>query len=469
VAYVPLSSAAAGVAVIDVDTLTLIGQIPITGTGRSALFVPSVNLVYAVTYGNATTGKCAIIDPATDTVISEITMQAVQFVAASPAGDRVYVAGEGGSSTGRVFTIDTATNTVIATFIPGSSITTFLQSPADPTRFFMTRGSTFNIFDSVTNSLTATLALPAFVDFNIIPGMDSAGARTYYGTGFTRRFTQVTTAGPTLTTNILFDLPFRPIVSAAQPDNSLVYVGFTDSGGAGARVVRIFDPAMNAFVGTIPTSGTFDHATDRLALNEDGSKLYVASASASASNQVSVVSLASNTIIATLSSPGAASPLIRRPGANQIWFKTPGTLRVINTLTDTFAANIPLTGDSATQNVPFLIAFALSSPPPPPPPPTPPPPVNFLGVQEENDFRVVSEYFNRLTWRSPEGSPVFINHYVLSRDGIEIAILSGDASSYEDHNRNPFVDTTYTIVAVSNDDVPSDPVTTVIPGAKVGE
>lgn len=70
------------------------------------------------------------------------------------------------------------------------------------------------------------------------------------------------------------------------------------------------------------------------------------------------------------------------------------------------------------------------------------PPLDFAGSQQVNNFGIVSERFNTLTWQAS----LPVENYDLYRNGTLIAVLDGSADSYEDHDqpKNP---QTYDLIA----------------------
>ena len=78
----------------------------------------------------------------------------------------------------------------------------------------------------------------------------------------------------------------------------------------------------------------------------------------------------------------------------------------------------------------------------------PPPnaPQNLSGHQKKNDFGLVLERFNRLTW-GPNPLGAMAAGYFVYRNGVKIAILPASTLEYEDHNRKKGVTTIYTVTA----------------------
>ncbi|MCX6991023.1 MAG: hypothetical protein NTX49_08190, partial [Chlamydiae bacterium] len=70
-------------------------------------------------------------------------------------------------------------------------------------------------------------------------------------------------------------------------------------------------------------------------------------------------------------------------------------------------------------------------------------PGNFRGKQKVNNFGVVSERYNSLSWESSTGA----ESYRLYRNGLLIATLGASSTSYDDHNQ-PKTTQIYTLTAV---------------------
>ena len=81
---------------------------------------------------------------------------------------------------------------------------------------------------------------------------------------------------------------------------------------------------------------------------------------------------------------------------------------------------------------------------------------NLKGVQKVNNFGIVRERFNTLSWQLNSGA----TEYEIYRDGILIAMLGGSVSSYEDHDQ-PSYNQTYAVVAVNGEGA-SIPVTVIV-------
>ncbi|MBX7066514.1 MAG: YncE family protein [Parachlamydiales bacterium] len=69
-------------------------------------------------------------------------------------------------------------------------------------------------------------------------------------------------------------------------------------------------------------------------------------------------------------------------------------------------------------------------------------PTNLQGSQKKNDFGLVYEYFNLLTWDAAAG---VVSGYYIYRDGAKIATLDAASHEYRDHNREKGVATFYSV------------------------
>lgn len=84
------------------------------------------------------------------------------------------------------------------------------------------------------------------------------------------------------------------------------------------------------------------------------------------------------------------------------------------------------------------------------------PATSFQGTQKRNNFGLMYELYNQLTWSLSQTSG--IAGYYLYRDGKKIATLGPLANSYQDHNRPRGVPFVYSLVAFDNNGNDSTPV-----------
>lgn len=88
------------------------------------------------------------------------------------------------------------------------------------------------------------------------------------------------------------------------------------------------------------------------------------------------------------------------------------------------------------------------------------PPSNLQGQQKKNDFGLVYELYNRLSWAfSPS---LDVSGYYVYRDGEKIATVGATTNSYQDNNRKKGVSYTYAVTAFNSSGVESAPVNVTI-------
>lgn len=75
----------------------------------------------------------------------------------------------------------------------------------------------------------------------------------------------------------------------------------------------------------------------------------------------------------------------------------------------------------------------------------PTPPSNLQGGQKKNDFVLMYELYNQLTW-TPSPSVGVIGYYIY-RDGVKIATVDATTYTYQDHNRKKGVSYSYAVSA----------------------
>lgn len=88
------------------------------------------------------------------------------------------------------------------------------------------------------------------------------------------------------------------------------------------------------------------------------------------------------------------------------------------------------------------------------------PPSNLQGTQKNNNFGLVYELYNQLTW-TPSPSPDVAGYFIY-RDGTTIAMVDATTSTYSDHDRKKGVSYTYAITAFNATGNESSPVEIVI-------
>src|ERR1700733_5059711 len=206
----------------------------------------------------------------------------------------------------------------------------------------------------------------------------------------------------------LIDITTNTVISPTivlEPD--IVYLAITPDGkymyapNYGSSNVQVIEVATNTVVGPPIEVGVFPFA---IAITLDGKYVYVADYF---SGTVYLIATSSNTVIATPFSVGFEPPTI-----------------------------------------------AIG--------PNPLQPKNFNGKRKTNDFGLVYELYNFLSWM-PSPSQSTVGYYIY-RNGVKIATLKATDLHYKDHNRKKGVSTLYSITGFDSSGVESTPVSIVITG-----
>ena len=288
-AYVPLTSPAQSLVVIDTRTNTVVGApIPVGTTTYSATPTPDGRRAYVAGFG---AGTVRVLDAVTNTFISPpITVGNNPYgIGLTPDGRKLYVANSGNSN---VSVIDTATNTVIATMPAGVSPAMPAFSPDGQRVYVPNFGSnTLSVYDTSTNTAVIGSPFP-------LPGCANP------------RYATFTLDGQ------------RLYVSCYISDNLVV-----------------FDAATNTVVATV--TGVND-ASDSV-LTRDGSKLLVATIESG--NALRVVDVASNTAGPTIVTGGSPASVGIVPNGTIAYSAddTGNKMSVINVASLSVIGTIPLT------------------------------------------------------------------------------------------------------------------------------
>jgi YVTN family beta-propeller protein len=281
---------------------------------------------------NGDSNDVSVINTATDTVIATIRVgKFPQGVAVGPDG-KAYVANE---SSDTVSVIETATNTVIATIHVGIEPVGVAVSSDGSTVYvtdFGFRSKSVSVINTANNKVTATIPVgigPTGVVVTpdggkvYVANYDSGsvsvittklkrviatirlgrypvnqvavspdGTKVYVTTFHSNTVSVIDTANDRVTATI--PVGIGPIGVAVSPDGSKVYVTNSNSVTySKPGTVSVINTANNEVTNTIPV-GT---SPSGISVSPDGSKVYVAN---SASNDVSVIATATDTVIATL-------------------------------------------------------------------------------------------------------------------------------------------------------------------------
>ena len=367
---------------------------------------------------NLASGSVSVIDTPTNTVIATVTVGGFPAgVAITPDGLFAYVTNEI-----NIVVIDTGTQMVVATITPDASVApdAIAIDPITGLFAYVTNIGDGNVIviDTATKTVVATITVgPAPIAVAITPNDLS-----------------VYVANSGVNNVSVIDAGTRAVVAtvtvggvcngvAISPDGLFAYVVNNVTPG----YLSVIDTGTKAVVATV----TVGDNPDGLAVTLNGAFVYVAD---TGTQSVSVINTQAKTIVATITvglAPIAVaitlndlSVYVVNEGDNNVSAIDIGT----NTVVATVAVGVS----------PISIAMTLGPVQAP---------QNLKGQQKKNDYGLVFERFNRLTWAANPSGPA-ADGYVVYRNGVKIATLPASTLEYEDHNRKKGVTTVYAVTAL---------------------
>ena len=387
------------------------------------------DLVYVANFGS--TDTFSIIEVGATTSTGPFPSGGVDpaFITFNPDGRFGYISN---NSSDTIAVLDTITNAIVATILVGNGPTGSDITPDG--RFLYVANSdpgstSVTVIDTTTNTVYGTVSVSA-QPFDIAITPDGAFAYVTHN-AITTHVSVINTS-----TNLVeITIPIGATQAAIEmtPDGRYAYV----TSGSLSSVIAI-DTSTNTIVATIPR---IPASPREIAITPDGKFAYVPQTFA---GTVTVIDISTNTIATTISigvgtgSSGAAVTLdgqfvyVANLGADNV--------SVIDTASNTIVATI-LVGDG-----PLAVAVL----------PFPQPVLNLSGTQEKNDFGIVYELFNELTWTAnPVGTVP--TQYDIYRNGTKIDTVNGSTFEYEDHNIAKGSTNIYSIVAIDANGKESNP------------
>ncbi|MDZ4268649.1 MAG: hypothetical protein U1D00_23675, partial [Mycobacterium sp.] len=254
---------------------TLIDTIDVGGLPLGAAITGDGAYVYVT---SALGDSITVIDTATGTVETTIPVSNSTGVVITPDGTRAYVTASGGV----VSVVDTASNTVTTTVSLNDASGGIAVSP-DGTQVYVSRGDgVISVIDTATNTESGSFGLNQVPENDIVFSPD--GTRAYVADVL--GVSVIDTSTTEVVT--LIEAGSNSIGLAINGDGSRIYV--TDLSD---NTVNVIDTTSNAVIATIPV-GT---SPDPVAISPDGSRVYVPSG---ADGTISVIDTASNTVVATV-------------------------------------------------------------------------------------------------------------------------------------------------------------------------
>jgi outer membrane autotransporter protein len=279
--YVPNSSGAFDVSVVDTPTNTLVATIPL-GAGLPPPTTAAVRGDEALAYVTGGPNGVAVINTGTNTVVTTITAgNSPAGVAVSPDATRLYVTNAG---SGDVSVIDTATNTVVTTVGVGSLPVGAAVSPNGSRAYVTNRNSgDVSVINTASNTVVATVGVGSN-PVGVAVSRDST--RVYVANLFSNTVSVIDTA----TNTVIATIPVgnTPAGVAVTPDNTRVYVANELS-----NTVSVIDTATNTVVANVAIGG----GTVGVAISPDGTRAYATNL---VGNNVSVIDTGTNTVVANV-------------------------------------------------------------------------------------------------------------------------------------------------------------------------
>lgn len=284
-AYAPVRSANS-VAVFDISTQLRVATIQV-GSGPVGIGLsPNGAFAYVANYQG---GSVSVVNTTSNSVVATVQVGASPLgVAVTPNGSFAYVANNFSNS---VSVISTASNTVVATVQLGS-IPSFVAITPDGNFVYVTNqgSSNMSVISTASNTVVATVPLAA-----------------------------------------------GPVGLAITPDGQFVYVTV-----AGTNSVAVISTATNIVVNTIPVGA----APVRISITPDGSTAYVSNQNSG--NVLSVINLATNTVVENITVGSTPYGSAVTPDGAYDWIIDAGSgqISVVSTATNTVVATVPLSGGS---------------------------------------------------------------------------------------------------------------------------
>lgn len=278
------------VSVIDTSTNTVTATIGVGSGPLGVVLTPDGTRAYVANDFGSTTGgsTVSVIDTASNTVIATVHVNgsAPGFPAITPDGKSVYV-----PTGAEVDVIDTASNSVAATISLNSNPGDIAITP-DGTRAYVLGSNEVDVIDTATNAVVQSITVSSSVSFSPVQriAMSPDGSTVYIGGGTQPLVQAIATSSNSVVATIpLSGVGLVPGL-AISPDGGRVYVSALGS----VSGLRIIDTATNTLEpGTITVNST----PFALAFTPDGAFVYVTNGF---SNNVSAVSTATNTVVATI-------------------------------------------------------------------------------------------------------------------------------------------------------------------------
>ncbi|KUI41237.1 hypothetical protein AU197_01485 [Mycobacterium sp. IS-1590] len=262
---------------------------------------------------NNTSDTISVIDTATNSVTATIAVADdpayLMHAVVHPDGDRLYV-----SRLGVVSVVDVTAKVVVAEIPVGNSWMRLAINP-DGTTVYAAGGDTdtdtVTVIDTSTNTVTGTIDTDQDPYW---PAVTPDGARLYVSHIHAGTILVIDT-----TTNAVVDsitVGGQPGAIVLSPDGGRIFASILTSwaNGLKAEAVKVIDTASGNVAATVTIPGDFWPPAG-MAVDSDGSRVFVASAAADWSGVVSVIDTTTNTLIDTIDVHGPSGVVVTPDGS----------------------------------------------------------------------------------------------------------------------------------------------------------
>ena len=286
-AYVT-NSGAGTVSAVNTAKDTVAATITVGTTPIGSAVTPDGNRAYIANKGSNTV---SVIDTASDTVIGSAISVGTSPVglAITPDGKYVYVANQGD---GTVSVIDTASNTVVGSAITVGTSPTGIAITPDGARVYVTNtgSGTVSVISTATNTVIGSAITVGSNPYGVAISPDGTKALVANDGGSAPfKVSVIDTASNTVSTSVTVGA--NPQGVAISPDGTKAYVTNTTDGTVSVIDLTANPPVVTGSAITVGTSPV------GVGFTPDGTKAYVANTGGSPATKLSVIDVATATVI----------------------------------------------------------------------------------------------------------------------------------------------------------------------------
>ncbi|TWI98641.1 gliding motility-associated-like protein [Mucilaginibacter frigoritolerans] len=329
------------------------GNTPITATITATPV--ATGFAYVTNFNN---GTLTIVNTATNSFVTNINVNTTpEGISVSPDGTKAYITNEGINT---VSVFNAANNSLQTTIPVGNTPWGICTSPDGNLVYVANSGAnTLSVISTASNMVVNTITVGT-APWDVVTSPDGKQVYVTCGNG---TITVVNATTNTVSGNIPLNAGSVPHSICVSPDGSKLYVANSNSQSVSVVSLATNTVVSNISVGSVPYG---------MCVSPDGSKLYVAN---NASNNISVVNLANNSVTAI---PIGSPQGISLSADGSILYATNSTdnqLWIINTVTNVVESKIT-TGEfptslgnfvssSGCNGIPITATITVNPTPPP--------------------------------------------------------------------------------------------------------